>query len=126
MRVVVDSSVLIDILRGDQAPAALLAAHIRAGDEVWGVVVTRTEVLAGMRSAERIPTERLLAEPRWLEVDTDLVDEAGRLARRHRRSHAGIGLADFLIAAGVERLDARLLTKNVRHFPVFPDLAPAY
>jgi hypothetical protein len=48
------------------------------------------------------------------------------MARRHRRSHAGIGLADFLIAAGVERLDARLLTKNVRHFPMFPDLAPAY
>jgi hypothetical protein len=126
MRVVVDSSVLIDILRGDPEPASVLAGHLKAGDQIWGVVVTRTEVLAGIRSSERAPTERLLAEPRWLEVDADLADAAGQMARRHRRSHSGIGLADFLIAAGVERLDARLLTKNVRHFPMFPELAPAY
>jgi len=126
VRVVVDSSVLIDVLRGDPAPASVLAKHLRAGDEVWGVVVTRTEVLAGMRSSERVPTERLLAEPRWLEVDADLADAAGRLARRFRASHAGIGLADFLIAAGVARLEARLLTRNVRHFPMIPDLEAAY
>lgn len=126
MRVVVDSSVLIDILRGDPRAASVLADHVRAGDEVWGVVVTRTEVLAGMRSAEREPTQRLLDQPLWLEVDGELADEAGRLWRRNRRAHAGIGLADYLIAAGVQRLGARLLTRNVRHFPMLPDLAPAY
>ncbi len=111
---------------GDPRPASLVADHVRAGDEIWGVVVTRTEVLAGMRAAERRLTLRLLAQPLWLEVDADLADAAGRLARKHRRSHAGIGLADFLITAGVERLEARLLTRNVRHFPMIPDLEPAY
>jgi predicted nucleic acid-binding protein len=126
VRVVLDSSVFIDILRGDPAAASVLRRHIQAGDEIWGVVVSRAEILAGMRSSERTPTERLLSEPRWLDVDLDLADEAGRLARHHRRSHAGVGVVDFLIAAGVQRLDAALLTKNVRHFPMFPDLAPAY
>jgi predicted nucleic acid-binding protein len=35
-------------------------------------------------------------------------------------------VADFLIAAGVARLEALLLTKNVRHFPMLPDLVAAY
>ncbi len=126
MRVVADSSVLIDILRGDPEAARVLAAHLEAGDEVWGVVITRTEVLAGMREVERSPTERLLAQPLWLEVDADLADEAGRMAGRYRGSHQGIGLADYLIAAGVERLGARLLTKNVKHFPMLPGLERAY
>ena len=126
MRVVADSSVLIDILRGDASATRVLSDHVRAGDEVWGIVITRTEVLAGMRSAERRLTEQLLAQPLWLEVDAELADHAGELARTHRRSHPGIGLADYLIAAGVQRLGARLLTRNVKHFPMLPDLAPAY
>ena len=126
MRVVADSSVLIDILRGDASATRLIGDHVRAGDEVWGIVVTRTEVLAGMRSAERKLTEQLLDQPLWLEVDAELADHAGKLGRTHRRSHPGIGLADYLIAAGVERLGARLLTRNVKHFPMLPDLEPAY
>jgi predicted nucleic acid-binding protein len=126
MRVVADSSVLIDILRGDASATRLVSDYVRAGDEVWGIVITRTEVLAGMRSAERRLTEQLLAQPLWLEVDAELADRAGELARTHRRSHPGIGLADYLIAAGVQRLGARLLTRNVKHFPMLPDLEPAY
>lgn len=126
MRVLADSSVLIDILRGDAAATQLIADHVRGGDEVWGVVITRTEVLAGMRSSERRLTEQLLDQPLWLAVDADLADHAGQLARAHHRSYPGIGLADYLIAAGVERLGARLLTRNVKHFPMLPDLQPAY
>ncbi|MGH9000661.1 MAG: type II toxin-antitoxin system VapC family toxin, partial [Acidimicrobiia bacterium] len=36
------------------------------------------------------------------------------------------GAADFLIAATSSLLDAELLTTNVRHFPMFPKLAPPY
>ena len=126
MRVVLDSSVLIDQLRGDERARDLLRRHASAGDELWGVVVSRSEVLAGMRAGERRPTVGLLDQLRWLEVDVELADAAGELARRHRRAFAGIGLADYLIAAGVEQLGGRLLTRNVRHFPMIPDLAPAY
>jgi predicted nucleic acid-binding protein len=126
VRVVVDSSVLIDHLRADDRARRTLAERIADGDELWGVVVSRAEVLAGMRSAERAPTLRLLDHLRWLEVDVELADEAGALARRFRRSHPGLELADCLIAAGAVRLDAQLLTQNVRHFPILPGLEPAY
>ena len=33
---------------------------------------------------------------------------------------------DSLLAAAAVEFDARLLTTNVKHFPMFPGLRPAY
>ena len=51
---------------------------------------------------------------------------AGELGRRFRRSHGALGVADLLIAASAERLRVPLATLNVRHFPMFEGLEPAY
>ena len=48
--------------------------------------------------------------------------DAAALMRRYRRSHASIGVADYLIAATVLARGYELATLNVRHFPMFPDL----
>lgn len=126
MRVVVDSSVLIDHLRGDPRSHDVLSGRVAQGDELWGIVIARAEVLAGMRHPEQRRTLILLNQLRWLEIDVDLADAAGAMARSLRRSHPGPQLADCLIAAGTERLGAALLTQNVRHFPMLPGLTPAY
>jgi predicted nucleic acid-binding protein len=126
VRVVLDSSVLIDHLRGDERARQVMAKHAHDGDQLWGIVVTRAEVLAGMRAAERAATYGLLDRIRWLDVDFDVADDAGTLARRLRRSHPGLQLADCLIAAGTARLGAVLLTLNVRHFPMVDGLVRAY
>jgi predicted nucleic acid-binding protein len=126
MRLVCDTSVLVDFLRGDPRAVALLEDRASVGDELWGIVVTRVELLAGMRSAERTATRALLDALRWLDLDVELADRAGELARRYRRSHRGVELPDYVIGAGTELLGATLLTQNVRHFPMFPGLKPAY
>jgi predicted nucleic acid-binding protein len=126
VRIVLDSSVIIDHLRGNAGARAAVSKRIDRGDQLWGIVVTRAEVLAGMRSSERFETLRLLDRIRWLEIDVDLADDAGALARRFRRSHPGLQLADCLIAAGTRKLGASLLTQNVRHFPMFEGLERAY
>jgi predicted nucleic acid-binding protein len=126
MRLVLDSSVVIDQLRNHPGATGLIEDRVRAGDQLWGVVITRAEVLAGMWPSEREPTMRLLDVMRWLDIDVDLADEAGALARQFRRSHPGLQLDDCLIAAGVRRLGGVLLTQNVRHFPMFEGLERAY
>jgi hypothetical protein len=50
----------------------------------------------------------------------------GALARRYRPSFSGIEDVDYLIAATALVLDAELLTTNVKHFPMFAGLQPAY
>jgi len=79
-----------------------------------------------MLPGEEATTMRLLDLLDWVAVDMELADRAGELGRVSRRSHPGIGIVDLLLAAAAERFGAELLTRNVRHFPMFPGLKPAF
>jgi len=126
MKRLVDTAILIDHLRGDPRALELLLSLARDGDELWSVTVVRTEVLAGMRRGEERLTHRLLDQFRWQDVTVDIADTAASLARRFARSHSGIDVVDYLLAAAAERLRAELVTLNVKHFPMIPGLKPAY
>ena len=126
MRLLLDTSVLIDHLRDDPRAIDLLGTATERADELWGSVVTRAEVLRGTRPSERTGTMLLLDTLAWVEVLIDVADRAGEMARTYRASHPGIDIADFLIAASAEKVGARLVTRNVKHFPMIPDLEPAY
>lgn len=125
MTALVDTSVLIDYLRG-HSPAAEVLERERTSAPLHASEMTRLEILAGMRSAERRRTELLLSSLVWHPVDTEVAEEAGALGRTWLRSHHTIDGADLAIAATAIRVGARLLTRNVRHFPMFAGLAPPY
>lgn len=88
--------------------------------------ITRFELLSGMRLGEEEGIERLSAELGWVPVTEPVARQAASLARTYRASHAGIEDGDYLIAATALELGAQLLTTNVRHFPMFAGLEPAY
>jgi predicted nucleic acid-binding protein len=118
-----DTSILIDVLRGSQVASHWLESvtEVPACSEL-----TRAEVLRGVRSAERPRTERLLDSLRWVGVDEHVARRAGELGRRYRRSHSGLGIVDFVIAATAQLLEAELATGNTRHYPMFAGLRPPY
>lgn len=126
MLFVVDTSVLIDHLRGDERAVARLRAAVEDGHDLWSVRVVRTEVLAGARSGEESRIQALLDQLRWVDVTPALADHAGRLAATYLRSHPGIDTVDYLLAAATQAMDAVVLTQNVRHFPMFAGLERAY
>lgn len=121
--IVLDTTVLIDHLRGSEAARSFLQAlrTVPACSEL-----TRIELMRGMRSGERRATDRLMAMIRWIPVDTDVARLAGELGRRYRRSHLGLSVSDLVVAATAQRLEAKLATSNVRHFPMFRNLQPPY
>ncbi len=125
MTVLVDTSVLIDYLRG-QAGAVDLLEEERAAGPLHASEVTRVEVLAGMRRSEEDPTRSLLSTLVWHPLDARVAEEAGDLGRRWLPSHNAIDAADLAIAATAILTGGRLLTLNVRHFPMFLDLRPAF
>lgn len=125
MTALVDTSVLIDYLRGHQQAAAVLE-RARAAGPLQASEITRLEVLAGMRPDEEDPTRSLLSVFVWHPVDADVAQDAGALGRHWLPSHHAIDSADLAIAATAIRTGAPLLTRNVRHFPMFPDLHPPY
>lgn len=125
MSALVDTSVLIDYLRGDQAAADLLERE-RAAAPLHASEITRLELLAGMRTAEEDATRSLLSALVWHPIDSGVAEAAGRLGRRWLPSHHTIDGADLAIAATAIQISARLLTRNVRHFPMFEDLRSPY
>ena len=125
MTALVDTSVLIDYLRGDDRAASTLENE-RKSAPLLASEMTRLEVLAGMRPAEEQATRLLLSTLRWRPVDADIADEAGVLGRRWLSSHRTIDGADLAIAATALLTGSRLLTRNVRHFPMFPGLQAPY
>lgn len=125
MTAVVDTSVLVDYLRGHQ-PAAALLERERAAAPLHASEMTRLEILAGMRPTEEEGTRSLLLTLIWHPVDSQVAEEAGALGRRWLPSHRSIDGADLAVAATAIRTGARLLTRNVRHFPMFADLRAPY
>jgi predicted nucleic acid-binding protein len=121
----VDTSVLIDYLRGHEGAAAVLERE-RASAPLQASEITRLEVLAGMRPSEEDATRSLLATLVWHPVDAEVAEDAGSLGRRWLPSHHTIDGADLAIAATVIRTGSHLLTRNVRHFPMFPGLQAPY
>jgi predicted nucleic acid-binding protein len=120
---VLDTSVIIDVLRGSSAAIE----YVEQLEEVpICSEVTRVEVIRGLRSAERVPAERLLQQLRWMPLDESIARRAGELGRKWRRSHAGISTADLVIAATTEQLEADLATNNTKHFPMFKRLRAPY
>jgi predicted nucleic acid-binding protein len=121
--IVLDTSVLVDHLRADEAATAYIAA---LEDRPSCSEISRIEVIQGLRSDERRTAEALFALIDWTPVDEALARRAGQLGRRWRQSHPGIGVGDLAVAATAEQLGATVATRNVKHFPMFRGLRPPY
>lgn len=126
MTIVLDTSVLIDHLRGEPQARAALEEAVAEGESLVASVLTKVEILAGVRPSEEHDTWLLLAVIDWIPVDERLAERAGAIANRYLRSDPGVDPVDYVIAATAEHLGARLWTRNLKHFPMFPDLTAPY
>ncbi|MGH9294835.1 MAG: type II toxin-antitoxin system VapC family toxin [Acidimicrobiales bacterium] len=125
MSALVDTSILIDYLRGHAGAGDLLERQ-RAAGVLHASEITRIELLADMRPIEEDDTRALLSTLVWHPVDAKIAEEAGALGRQWLPSHHTIDSADLAVAATAVCTDARLLTRNVRHFPMFTGLQAPY
>jgi predicted nucleic acid-binding protein len=121
----VDSDVIIAHLRGVE-PARDWLRKERSAGPLAVSAVSVTEITGGMRSAERHEVWRLLSSFRVEPVTGPAAGRAGEFMRKYRRSHTGIGVADYLIAGTADIRGLRLATLNVRHFPMFDGLTTPF
>jgi predicted nucleic acid-binding protein len=115
-----DSTILIAHLRGDRRATDLLLQTPRA--ERLVSVLSRVEIEGGMRSAERQDVATLFSYLRMKPVTDVIARRAGGYLREYRRSHRGVDLVDYVIAATAEHFQANLVTLNVKHFPMIGGL----
>ena len=121
MKVLLDSDVVIEILR--QHDASILSQWSElAGSEaqILTTPVTVAEIEAGARPSEAKIIDRLFSLLECVPIDEPAGKLAGELMRRYSRSHS-LEIADALIAASALRRQAALWTRNRKHYPM-PEL----
>jgi predicted nucleic acid-binding protein len=114
--ILVDSDVLIEHLRGMTAARDWLLGARQSSWPLAISVVSLTEVARGMRSPERREVMRLLGSMQRFDVTKQVAWRAATLIQEYRRSHSGIGLGDYLIAATA--LTERTRNRNVERPPL--------
>jgi predicted nucleic acid-binding protein len=118
VRLLLDTSVLIDVLRGRNGRKELLVGFLQAGHTLSTTSLNIAEVYAGVRAHEESATEALLDE---LECH-ELTGRAGRLAGKFisewRQKGRTLELPNTVVAAiSIERKRV-LVTDNRKDFPM--------
>lgn len=123
MRHLLDTCIVIDHLR-EHPPAEDYLRGLAAQPLLSAVTIA--EVYAGVRTrAEAQRVDNLLDRFTVLGIDGEIARLGGGFRREFARSH-GTGLLDALIAATAQVHGARLVTRNVRHFPMLDDILVPY
>jgi predicted nucleic acid-binding protein len=120
---VLDTTVLVDVLREDPGAFAFLDG---IDEPVFASEISRVEAIRGLRSRERASADAWFDLIRWHPVDETIARVAGEFGRRLRRSHQGVGVADLVVAATADVLGLPLATSNTKHFPMFKGLKAPY
>ena len=113
-----DTSVIIDLLRNRRGRAGLLRELLLQGHLLACCAVNVAEIYAGVRLEEQARTEEFLGSLRYAEITREIARAAGLLRRNYARRGITLTLPDTMIAAVAISGGMPLLTDNARHFPM--------
>ncbi len=113
---IVDSDVLIEVLRRNRKTLDWMSERVEAGERLRCSPVSRAEIGAGIRKGEEGAIERVFAAMEVLPIDGETGAIAGDRLRRYQKSHR-LELGDALVAASALQHGDILATFNRKHFP---------
>lgn len=121
-RKLLDTTVLIDLSRGKIAAADFFDNERQAGTELFVSVVSAMELIVGCRNkAEVAKAEKQIADFQLVQLNPAMSQKAYDLVLTYNKSH-GMMIPDALIAATALLESLELMSDNVRHFTMIPDL----
>lgn len=120
--VLLDTTVLIDLLRGRDGAVARLRALRDRGDDAYVCAINVEETARGLRPAERATAAELFAGLRLAPLGRAEGWRAGEWRQSYAEQGRTLSQADCLIAAAAVSVGGRLATGNPKHFPM-PELA---
>jgi predicted nucleic acid-binding protein len=113
----IDSDVLIDHLRKEREAFDFLSNELEGASLLFISVISRTEILAGIRKGEEDAVAALFDVLTPVDVDMAIADRAGDYLRKHVKSHA-LSIGDAIIAATCREMGLALVTRNVKYYPM--------
>ncbi len=124
-RYVLDTSFVIDHLRGDAAAVERFARLFEDGDQPVINEVVACEVWTGAPLAGDPDLAQLMAVVEFVQPGPASAERAGRWRQEARARGHVLSLADALIAAAAED-DAAVLTRNLHDFALTPVRVETY
>ncbi len=119
----IDRDVLIDFLRGDKLAISLFQ---RKRDSIVFSAISGAEIYAGIQGGkEETEVNRLFSIFAVFPVTGEVARKAGEWIRIYRPSHS-MEIPEALIGATCQVNSLELVTLNIKHYPMFPDLKPPY
>jgi predicted nucleic acid-binding protein len=117
MLLVLDSTVLIDFLRGRPAVARVRALR-DAADVPATTAINVEEIARGLKASEEVAARRLFSGLVVLPVDARIAWQAGTWRRAFAAEGVTLYQADCLVAAAALSHGASLATGNPKDFPM--------
>jgi len=116
--VLLDTTVLIDLLRGRAGARARLRTLRDAGDVPYTCAVNVEETVRGLRSGEHARARALFEGLRIALLGAAEGWHAGEWRRAFARRGRSLAQADCLVAAAALSVGGRLATGNPKDFPM--------
>jgi predicted nucleic acid-binding protein len=116
--VLLDTTVLIDLLRGRADAQKRLLTLRGAGDAPYVCAINVEETVRGLRPREHGPAQALFAGLRIAPLGGAEGWQAGEWRREFARRGRTLAQADCLVAAAALAVGGRLATGNPRDFPM--------
>jgi tRNA(fMet)-specific endonuclease VapC len=125
--VCLDTSVLVALIRRDQAAIDGLTAEAERGGTVSTTVVNLCELYSGAYGSknpqkELAKVQDLVSNLGLLELDAGAAKRYGELVNDATLKRAPIGDFDLIIASIALEQEEKLVTRNVKHFSRVPGL----
>jgi len=126
--VCLDTSILVALIRRDQAAIDGLTAEAERGGTVSTTVVNLCELYSGAYGSknpqkELAKVQDLVSNLGLLELDAGAAKRYGELVNDATLKRAPIGDFDLIIASIALERGEKLVTRNVKHFSRVPGLA---
>ena len=118
MKLLLDTTVLIDVLRNRNGRRELLADIVRTGHTLCTSSMNIAEVYSGLRAGEEVRTEALLDGLEEFEIGGRAARAASKLKMTCSKKGRTVSLADAIVAAIVIEQGCALLTDNRKDFPM--------
>ncbi|MCS7106036.1 MAG: type II toxin-antitoxin system VapC family toxin [Candidatus Aenigmarchaeota archaeon] len=113
MKILVDTDIIIDVLRNFRKTIEILK-ELNAKSELFISGITESEIFSGKdlnENEKREKVKKFLLNFRKINPDNEIFQLAGELRRKYQ-----VSLLDSIIAATACKIEASLLTKNVKDF----------